>query len=63
MSEGENKSLIGELAWIKERMTDEEEIMSRGKILFGCKREKTNGSVCLINMGPLLYFKVIYFTA
>ena len=44
-------------------MTDEEEIMSRGKILFGCKREKTNGSVCLINMGPLLYFKVIYFTA
>ena len=49
--------------WIKERMTDEEEIMSRSKFLFGYKREKTNGGVCLINIGPLLYFKVIYFTA
>ena len=47
--------------WIKDRMTDEEEIIA--KILFGYKREKTNGGVCLINMGPLLYFKVIYFTA
>ena len=44
-------------------MTDEEDIISRGKILFGYKREKKNGGDCLISTGPLLYFKVIYFIA
>ena len=45
LRDGENKSLIGELEWIKERMTDEEETMSRDKFLFCCKKEQTNGVI------------------
>lgn len=44
-------------------MTDEEETLSRDKILFYCEREQTNGVTAGSKMATLLYFKMEYFSA